>query len=283
MPPIIAITAKTEELRSRSQTTIPVAYAKAVEEAGGLPFIVPIINLRGNIAAVAKGADGFIFSGGDDIRPGYYGEEPLLPLELSPDERTDFEIALFTEVMRLGKPVLGICLGAQLINVALGGTLYQDIPSQIPDPLDHRKRHIVSIKEGTLLHRIFTNPQPPGYSPPPHIIGSSSAKKPMKGKLEEIQPLPSSASKDNDGGFNKENCIQMAIVSAHHQAIKHLGKGLIVSAFASDGVVEAIEMPDYPFLIGVQWHPERELDDEYTKRLFKAFVENVKLSRRERV
>ena len=118
MPPIIAITAKTEELRNRPQTTIPVAYAKAIEDAGGIPVILPIINQKANITSIAQYADGFLFSGGDDIHPKYYGEEPLLDLELSPDERTDFEMALLIEVMRLKKPVLGICLGAQLINVA---------------------------------------------------------------------------------------------------------------------------------------------------------------------
>ena len=155
MPPIIAITAKTEELRDRPQTTIPDAYAKAVEEAGGIPLIVPILGERENIASIARIAHGFIFSGGDDIHPRYYGEKPLLNLELSPDERTDFEILLFREAIGLQKPILGICLGAQLINAALGGSLYQDIPSQISNSLNHRGVHTVAIKEGTLLHRIF--------------------------------------------------------------------------------------------------------------------------------
>ena len=78
MPPIIAITAKTEELRGRPQTTIPDTYAKAVEEAGGIPLIVPILGKRQNIASIARIAQGFIFSGGDDIHPHYYGEKPLL-------------------------------------------------------------------------------------------------------------------------------------------------------------------------------------------------------------
>ena len=227
MKPIIAITAKTEELRSRSQTTIPTAYAKAIEDAGGIPVIVPIINKSANVISIAQFADGFLFSGGDDIRPEYYGEEPLLNLEISPDERTDFEIALFREVLRLQKPVLGICLGAQLINVALGGTLYQDIPTQTQDSLDHRSSHTVSIKDGTLLCGIL-------------------------GRTKDI-----------------------SVISVHHQAIKLFGKDLIISAVSADSVAEAIEMRDYPFCIGVQWHPEREPEDEYTKRLFKIFVEKA--------
>src|SRR3972149_412457 len=134
MTPIIAITAKTEELRNRPQTTIPNAYARVIEEAGGIPFIIPITGKKENITQIARFADGFLFSGGDYIHPRYYGEEPLADMGISPDERTEFEAALLREAMQLRKPVLGICLGAQLINVAMGGNLYQDIPSQIPNP-----------------------------------------------------------------------------------------------------------------------------------------------------
>jgi len=234
MPPIIAITAKTEELRGRPQTTIPEAYAKAIEEAGGIPLIIPVMHKRENIASIARIAQGFIFSGGDDISPHYYGEEPLLNLELSPDERTDFEIALFREAIGLQKPILGICLGTQLINVALGGSLYQDIPSQIPNSLNHRGVHTVAIKEGTLLHRIFGD--------------------------NNLNPLSH----------------EIPVTSAHHQAVKTPGKGLTVSALSDDGIIEAIEMSDYPFLAGVQWHPEREPDNDQTRRLFNAFVAAAK-------
>ena len=127
MTPVIAITAKTEELRNRPQTTIPNAYAKVIEEAGGIPFIIPITDKQETIAQIARIADGILFSGGDDIHPRYYGEEPLVDMVISPDERTEFEIALLREAIKLRKPVLGVCLGAQLINITLGGSLYQDI------------------------------------------------------------------------------------------------------------------------------------------------------------
>lgn len=232
MRPRIAITATTENLRNREQMTIPAAYAKAVEEAGGLPLIVPLLSLKENMTSVAQSFDGFLFSGGDDIRPGYYGEEPLLNLELSPDERTDFEIELLKEVLRFKKPVLGVCLGTQLINVALGGTLYQDIPLQISNSLNHRSLHNVSIKKDTLLNRILRG-------------------------VEDI-----------------------AVHSGHHQAVKVTGDGLIASAFSSDGVIEAIELPEYPFLVGVQWHPERTPDDENSKRLFNVFCNSITILQR---
>ena len=245
MKPRIAITTKTEELRKREQTTIPVAYAKAIEEAGGIPFIVPILSLTENIVSVAQSFDGFLFSGGDDIRPVYYGEEPLLQLELSPDERTDFELNLLKEVLILKKPVLGICLGIQLMNVALGGSLYQDIPTQIINQfnhrVNHREPHQVAIKEGTLLHRILFPDE-----------NSTST----RSRVTVTDP-------------------RFSVNSAHHQSVKSPGKGLVVSAVSSDGVIEAVELPDYPFFVGVQWHPEREqpgtIEEGYTKRLFKAF------------
>lgn len=222
MNPIIAITARTEELRNRTQITIPSAYARVIEEAGGVPVIFPITEKKGHISHIARIADGFLFSGGDDIHPRYYGEDPLVDLDLSPDERTEFELALFYEVFILKKPVLGICLGAQLINVALGGTLYQDIPLQIPDNLNHREQHNIKITEGTMLHDIFSGDIP--------------------------------------------------IFSTHHQSVKSPGKGLIISATSSDGVIEAIELSDYPFLIGVQWHPEREPESVVTKLLLRELV-----------
>lgn len=228
MKPLIAITATTEELRNKQQITIPAAYSKAVEDAGGIPVMLPISSIKQNITAIADSFDGFLFSGGDDIKPSYYGEDQLphlIDTELSPDERTDFEVALLKEVMALEKPVLGICLGMQLINVALGGRLIQDIPTQVTNPLNHRQSHTVEIKEGTLLHRI----------------------------MKKIPPIQ--------------------IISHHHQSVKFPGNNLLSSAISNDGVIEAIELPGYPFLIGVQWHPERELENEYTRRLFNAFVE----------
>lgn len=261
--PIIAITAKTEELRNRQQVTLPEAYGKAIEDAGGIPVIIPIINYKPNISEIGRFADGFLFSGGDDIHPRNYGEELILKLTLSPDDRTEFEIALFNEALRLRKPMLGVCLGAQLINVALGGSLYQDIPTQVPKHLDHRAEHPVFIKEGTLLHRIFNIP--------PTLMECG------KGKNRDTKVISTlgggNLSPHDVGDFSRSFLSEVSVISAHHQAINSLGKWLSISASSSDGVIEAIEMADYPFLIGVQWHPERSPEDKYTRRLFKAFVE----------
>ena len=262
MNPIIAITAKTEELRNRPQTTIPNTYAKVIEEAGGIPVIIPITDKKKTIKQIARFADGFLFSGGDDIHPRYYGEEPLADMVISPDERTEFETALLSEVMQLRKPVLGICLGTQLINITLGGNLYQDIPTQIADPLNHRDQHNITIVEGTMLYKMFVtmNEHATIMCHPEFISGSQTM--PGQEILKQVQ-------NDREAGFSDV----ISIFSTHHQSIKSPGKGLIVSALSSDGIIEAIELPDYPFLIGVQWHPEREPESIHTMLLFKAFIE----------
>ena len=275
MTPIIAITAKTEELRNRPQTTIPDAYANAIEDAGGIPVIIPILDKGTNLTHIARFADGLLLSGGDDIHPDYYGERPLLGLSLSPDERTDFEMALFKEALRLQKPVLGVCLGSQLINVSLGGSLYQDIPMQITNPINHRAPHSVSIIEGSLLNRIFSDETSMSQGPqrgmkmlhchPDPELDSGVSGSQNEEMLKQVQH-------DRGKGFSGET-MEIQVVSTHHQAVKSAGKGLVVSARSSDGIIEAIEMSDYPFLIGIQWHPEQELDNEYTRMLFNAFVD----------
>jgi putative glutamine amidotransferase len=137
-------------------------YGKAVLAAGGIP--VPILGIDDAIPDLVKRLDAFVFTGGDDINPRFYKERPLngTRLTTSPDKRTSFEIALFRAAARAKKPVLAICHGAQLVNVALGGKLYQDIPLQVPDPIPHRPSragekvfHYVDILEGTLLSRIM--------------------------------------------------------------------------------------------------------------------------------
>ncbi|HXX82264.1 MAG TPA: gamma-glutamyl-gamma-aminobutyrate hydrolase family protein, partial [Thermodesulfovibrionales bacterium] len=141
-------------------------------------------------------------------------------LHTVPKERTDFEISLLRAIMELGKPVFGICYGMQLINVAFGGSLYQDIACQYTTTIDHGKESHRIMGKGEALHGEFT------------------------------------------------------VNSSHHQAVKGLGDGLSVSAFSEDGIVEAIMLPNYPFLTGVQWHPERS-EDELSVILFSAFVESA--------
>ena len=164
--PLIGITMNLEEEPTRNLSILDQDYGKAVFRAGGFP--VPILGIEASIPELVKRLDGFVFTGGDDIDPRFYKEKPLsgARLQISPDARTRFEIELFKAVSKVKKPVLAICCGAQLVNVALGGKLYQDIGLQVPDPIKHgaarpgeKVFHDVDIFEGTLLSRIMGAPR----------------------------------------------------------------------------------------------------------------------------
>jgi putative glutamine amidotransferase len=230
MKPLIGITMNLEEEPTRNLNILDLDYGKAVLRAGGFP--VPILGIEASIPDLVKCLDGFVFTGGDDIDPRFYKEKPLpgARIQSSPDARTRFEIDLFKAVAKTKKPVLAICYGAQLINIALGGRLYQDIMLQIPNPIKHGAArpgekifHEVDIFEGTLLSRIMGVPR-------------------------------------------------IRVRSAHHQSVKNPGRGLHLSAVAHDRVIEALEPRTKKFLLAIQWHPEKTLNDRYTKKLFRAFV-----------
>lgn len=213
MRPIIGITADLDESRLKLKRQ----YAESVESAGGCPIVLAPSGEAGNPAVKI---DGLLVSGGDDLHPSYYNEETDYELKLADSCRTDFELALIREIIRLRKPLLGICYGMQLINVAFGGSLYQDIKSQIPVAIEHKKDyHFIRISDNKILR---------------------------------------------SGEFN--------VNTSHHQAVKTLGKDLKIIALSADNVIEAFCMEDYPFLLGVQWHPER-LKDELSEKIFRSFVE----------
>jgi putative glutamine amidotransferase len=194
------------------------------DEADGMTVFIPPLE---NAIFYAEMIDALLIPGGSDINPSYYHEEMLPQVEPVSRERSVFEISLLRAVMKLNKPVLGICYGMQLINVAFGGTLYQDIGSQLSSDIDHSKgNHRIAIQKNRFLR---------------------------------------------EGEFS--------VNSTHHQAVKKLGIGLAGFAFSSDKLIEALHARDYPFLVGVQWHPERLLEDSLSLELFRLFVEASKLNK----
>ena len=188
-----------------------------------LAVMIPAIESQGmlarsemSLAEYASQLDGLVLQGGNDIAPETYGETPLRPEWAGDRIRDRYEIDLFEAFVAAGKPVVGICRGCQLINVALGGTLYQDIPTQVPSAVRHlhldqydQQFHDMRLLPGTRLASLY-----PGVE-------------------------------------------RAAINSIHHQAVKDLGRHLIVEARSDpDGLVEAIRWNGPSFVFGMQWHPE---------------------------
>lgn len=235
MKPLIGITMNLEEQATRDLNILDQDYGKAVLKAGGVP--VPILGIKQSIPDLVRKLDGFLFTGGDDIHPRFYKERPRpgAKLRLASDKRVKFEIDLFRAASQAKKPVLAVCYGAQLVNVALGGTLYQDIALQVPNALKHgaakaggKTMHPVSIFEGTKLCKIM-------------------------------------------GSCTTGDC-SMRVLSSHHQSIKNPGRGLRLAAVSPDGVFEALESRGKNFLLVVQWHPEKTINDRSSLKLFEALV-----------
>lgn len=204
-------------------------YCNAVRRAGGLPILLPhepeaAADYLDQIAGLV------VTGGGFDVDPALFGATSRHASVTTKDRRTAFELAATRAALARDRPVLGICGGQQLLNVALGGTLIQHIPDEVPDCLPHRQPnprnepgHEVRVVAGTFLHRIAA-------------------------------------------------VERLAVNSAHHQAVKAVGPGVVIDAVAPDGVVEGIEDPRRRFCLGVQWHPEFEIN-EADRRIFRAFVE----------
>ena len=207
-------------------------YEEAVRRAGGE---VRILNYDTDRPAdVVKEVDGILLPGGDDVLPSLYGGEPHAKFEAAESGRDAYELELAKRAGDADVPLFAICRGIQVLNVARGGTLVQDIPSELPDAIPHEVRdtpftiaHDIWVSEGTLLHNLLRD----------RIDGDACP-----------------------------------VNSRHHQAVQKIGEGLVVSATAPDGVIEAVEDPSKRFCVGVQWHPENFYRTGEFRALFEAFV-----------
>lgn len=209
--------------------------ARAIERAGGLPVLIPATVSEETLRAIYERLDGMMLPGGGDVDPALYHAEERHPTVYKvSDERDRTEIALTRWAYDDNLPTFGICRGIQVMNVALGGTLVQDIPSQV----DTKLAHDIPIDQprSTLLHDI-------------HIVQDS-----LLGRI-----------------------VGDAVVrvnSLHHQAVGEVAPAVKLTARATDGVIEAFEVPDKDFILAVQWHPEDLIEnDERMLKLFEAFVQ----------
>lgn len=233
MQPLIGITTT----HSQNEDNLPSimvlqAYARAVLEAGGAPVLVPSMLVETGWEAVYARLDGLLFSGGADLSPDLFKGAPHPRVYGVDSQRDSIELTFFHAALKDGKPLLGICRGIQLINVALGGTLYSHLPGQLPNALDH---DYPGDLRTVLVHEV---------------------------RLEAGTRL---------AGIAGEQVLK--VNSLHHQGLKALAPGLRAAGHAPDGLVEAVELPDHPFALAVQWHPEWLTDQGPTRNLFRAFVQ----------
>ena len=219
--PVIGISAYSEDGRCQVNMT----YVNSVRMAGGVPLVIPVTSDDAQLAAIIATIDGLLMTGGEDFDPlKWFGEEPVRGLGEVVPARDEYDVKLVRAAVAAGIPVLGICRGEQLLAVAFGGSLWQDIPSQVKDSyVKHRQSpttgtigtHSITIEKGSLLARTL----------------------------------------------GKEKAV---VNSFHHQAIKDVPNGFRVVARAADGIIEGVErsgkLPDFKdggaMILGVQFHPE---------------------------
>lgn len=235
-PPIIGITCtafQTDQGQWSPKTGQNRSYVDAVIRAGAAPLLIPNATDKTLLRALYDLLDGLLLSGGGDIDPGYYGEARHEACGNPELERDEAELALIRWAIDEGMPLLAICRGIQVLNVALGGTLYQDLKAQAPEA----ERHDWSpgYPRDYIAHRVSISPQ----TRLGKIVGAD----------------------------------RLRVNSFHHQAIKDLAPGLTVSTRAPDQIIEAVETNGHAFAIGVQWHPEElAREDVRTQKLFDALV-----------
>jgi putative glutamine amidotransferase len=208
-------------------------YVHALLRAGAVPLLIPTLTDPAVLRTLYRSLAGLLFTGGKDVHPARYGEPLHKRCDPVPTERDEMELTLVRWAVEAGKPLLAICRGIQVLNVALGGSLYQDLEVQVPEAEEHtwypnyprnRLSHAVAVTPETRLAR---------------ILGATS----------------------------------LSVNSMHHQAIKDLAPGLAVVAQAPDGVIEGVEVQAHPFAVGVQWHPEDlAASDPQQQGIFDALV-----------
>jgi putative glutamine amidotransferase len=211
-------------------------YRQAVLHAGG---DVRVLDASMPIAEALDAIDGLLLTGGDDVAPERYGEARHPTVVEAEPGRDAFEIALVGAARERALPIFAICRGVQLLNVACGGTLVQDIPSQVPGGSPH-SLDVPPHQPYSLAHEIWVE----------------------KGSL--LATLMGDRLRDQDA---------CDVNSRHHQAVKDVAPGFRVAATAPDGVIEAIEDPGRRFCLGVQWHPENFYRTGEFRGLFEAFVQ----------
>lgn len=210
------------------------SYIEAVKAAGGIPILIPLGLSDEDLQTIFERIDGVLLPGGGDIEPGFYNGRAHIKMWGIDEERDRTEFFMARAAVQQQKPLLAICRGIQVFNVALGGTLWEDIPSLLPNAMKHDT--LPDQPRNFLAHTI------------------------------EIQPGSVLA--------RQLNKTTTWVNSLHHQSVRDLAPNLVATACSPDGVIEAAEVPNHPYALGVQWHPENLIhDDPNMLSLFRGLVE----------
>jgi putative glutamine amidotransferase len=224
--PLIGVSAfrrKPAQPLSAHTVGVPESYVKAIVAAGGIPLIIPVGLSEPDMLTLFEQIDGLLLPGGGDVAPRHYTDEPPHESLRGLDEQRDrLELFLARKAVKQLKPVLAICRGHQVLNVALGGTLWQDVESQMPGADKHEHPH--GFPRNHIQHQL---------------------------RVEQGTKLASVLKKE-----------RAADTSLHHQGIRQLAPELSATAFTPDGLIEGVEIVGHPFAVGVQWHPEDLIHDD---------------------
>jgi putative glutamine amidotransferase len=237
--PLVAVTASIRKaVGSRRQPAVflNTAYVEALDRAGLTPVLLTSAHSAAAADAILAACRGLVLSGGEDVAPARYGEEPQPCLGAVSPARDELEWRALDTALARGLPVLGICRGIQVLNVYFGGTLFQDLPSECQECGQHEQQHVFARS---------------------HAVELSAGS-----RLRAIA-----------------GAAQIPVNTFHHQSIRECAAALAVTAVAPDGIVEGVEARDGSWVVGVQWHPERQLPDatdmDPDRRLFAAFRDAV--------
>ena len=237
--PLIGITTSAgKNAEGHSTHFILDSYVQSISRAGGLPVLIPLKLPSEQLDDILKRLDGVLFTGGGDVNPARYRGQNHPKVGGVDDDRDRVELELFKKIRTDGMPFFGICRGIQVINVAMGGTLYEDIADQYsPGSNGQEIRHDCHMihPRDYLAHKVRVE------------AGS---------QLEKILGRP-----------------EVEVNSLHHQGIMNLAEGLRATAWAPDGLIEGFELTGYPFGLAVQWHPEWLQAYEPMQALFSSFIQ----------